>query len=93
MGESIRRERAFITILKFAGAKPRVRRKLLSNITLKQIKAFSELAYNSLFGILPISKRKKKLLRSIKPLIRFLASKKKSSCIIRNPQYHLGLGH
>ncbi len=77
MADLIRIEKPFLSMFNFAGAKPAIRRKLLEALTKKQIKAFAELAYNSLHSVIPLTRKQKRVLSHLKnPLIKILASKR-----------------
>ncbi len=79
MADLIRIERPFLSMFTFAGVKPFIRRKLLEELTNKQIRVFAQLAYNSLHNVIPLTRKQKRVLAQLKnPLIKVLASKRLS---------------
>ena len=95
MADLIRAERAFVSMFKFAGIQPYVRKKLLETLSNPQIKVFAQLAHNALYKVIPLTQRQKSALSKLKqPLIRILASKtislkrKKAALVKHHNQAH-----
>ena len=66
----IRFERSFFLAIARASDSKELRLKLIQKCTQKQVKAFSLVALNVLYGSLGISNEKKKVLQSMKPFLR-----------------------
>ena len=74
MVASIKRHKAFLYMLRYAGYKRPARIEILRNLNPGEVKVILELCANALHGVLPLTRPQKKILRTIKPLILALLS-------------------
>ena len=74
MVASVKRHKAFLYMLKYAGTKKAARIQILSDLNPGELKVILELAANTLHGVIPLSRAQKKVLRAIKPFILSLLS-------------------
>ena len=71
--ESLQNQRAFFFAICNGPKEQHLRRQLLKPMSREQVHAFCELALNILYGAVPLSHEKRKLLRPLKPFLRSLS--------------------
>ena len=74
MAEIIKTSKAFLYMFRYAGENQSARIHMLKSLNPIQAKSFVELAVNSLYGVIPLSRAQKTSLKSIKSFILNLAS-------------------
>ena len=74
MVASIKRHKAFLYMFRYAGMKRPERIEILRNLNPGEVKVVLELCANTLYGVLPLTRPQKKVLRTIKPFILALLS-------------------
>ena len=78
MSQLIRDQTPFITMFRYSGRKKLVRDDLLLRSSISQVKAFVEIASNTLYGVLPTNSEQHHQLVPIKRLLKILANPKLS---------------
>ncbi len=78
MSSLVREQAPFITMFRYSGRKRSTRQELLQNTSISQVKAFVEIASNTLYGVLPTDSKQRHQLASIKKLLKILANPKLS---------------
>ena len=89
MAESIKASKAFLYMFRYAGENQLARIHMLKNLNPIQTKSLVELAINSLYGVIPLTRAQKTSLKVIKSFILNLASrsihlKRKKLLLIRH---------
>ncbi len=89
MASLIKQHKTFLYMIRYAGVNTQARIDILKGANISQIKALAELALNALYGVIPLTRKQKKVLKSFKPFIVSLASsdiswKRKKLLIVRH---------
>ncbi len=74
MVASIKRHKAFLYMLRYAGFKRPARIEILKELNPGEVKVILELCANTLYGVLPLTRPQKKILRTIKSFLLALLS-------------------